>query len=58
MQSVIKNFKKGELIIKKGDAATEMFFILDGKVQIINDDGKVLDMISKGGFFGEIGLLK
>lgn len=35
-----------------------MYFILDGKVQIVNEEGKVLDMISQGGFFGEIGLLK
>ena len=35
-----------------------MYFLLDGKVQIVNEEGIVLDMISKGGFFGEIGLLK
>jgi F-box/leucine-rich repeat protein 7 len=44
--------------VKKGDLATEMYFILDGKVQIVNEEGKVQDMISQGGFFGEIGLLK
>lgn len=58
MQCIIESFKKGDFVIRKGDEATEMYFILDGKVQIVNDEGKVIDMISQGGFFGEIGLLK
>lgn len=46
-----------EFIIKKGEIGHEMYFLEQGKVQIIGDEGKVVAELESGIFFGEISLL-
>jgi glucose-6-phosphate 1-dehydrogenase len=47
----------GELIIRKGDVAQEMYLVNRGEVEVFDAAGHVLSRIKDGGFFGEIGLL-
>lgn len=58
MRTSVKRFKNGEIIIKKGDVSAEMFFVVDGHVEIISEEGKIFDVVNQGGFFGEIGVIK
>ncbi|EFC49607.1 CAP_ED domain-containing protein [Naegleria gruberi] len=49
----------GSLIVKKGDTANEMFFILKGFVEVITEgiDPKVIATLDEGKFFGEVGVV-
>ncbi len=44
---------KGYYIFKKDDEGNEMFFILRGSVDIVNEQGKVLGNLKSGEFFGK-----
>jgi CRP/FNR family transcriptional regulator, cyclic AMP receptor protein len=55
-----KNFPKGTILCREGDAGHEMFIIQKGKVQVRKRVGKterVLAELSEGEFFGEMALL-
>ncbi|KAJ3210512.1 hypothetical protein HDU67_005243, partial [Dinochytrium kinnereticum] len=57
-QTSVHSYAHEEIIVKTGDASTDMFFIVSGKVEIISEDGKqVYDTMNEGGFFGEVGLI-
>lgn len=47
----------GEMIIKKGDPANEMYLLIRGEVEVLDGAGKVLATLRDGNFFGEIGLI-
>jgi glucose-6-phosphate 1-dehydrogenase len=47
----------GEVIIKKGDIGTEMFVIVRGDVEVLDDDGHVRATLHPGDCFGEVALL-
>jgi CRP-like cAMP-binding protein len=50
-------FYQNQTIIKKGDKAKEMFFLVKGTVHVLDDFGsKVFATFEPGSFFGEIGL--
>lgn len=55
------NFKSGEVIFRQGDYQTWMYAVVDGAVEIRTDYGtaadKLLAVVEKGGFFGEIGMI-
>lgn len=54
----LRSYKPGTSIIKEGDPARAMFFIIKGAVQVISDDGELIVCeLVEGGFFGEIGIL-
>ncbi|KAJ3114981.1 Kinesin-like protein kif27 [Phlyctochytrium bullatum] len=47
----------GDIIIQKGDIASEMFFVADGEAEVFSDeDGRVFANFYPGTFFGEVGL--
>jgi glucose-6-phosphate 1-dehydrogenase len=52
-----KQVAKGELIINNGDIGRELYLIARGEVEVLDDDGKVLKVLSDGDIFGEIGVL-
>jgi CRP/FNR family cyclic AMP-dependent transcriptional regulator len=55
-----KNFAKGTILCREGDAGHEMFIIQKGKVQVKKKVGKgekVLAELSDGEFIGEMALL-
>lgn len=54
----VRRYKKAELIVKMGDISKEMFFVVDGQVEIISETGQVFDSVTQGGFFGEVGIIK
>ncbi len=55
-----RSFQNGETIIKQGDQANCMFFVENGKVQIIREHGgekKEIKVCHKSDYFGELALL-
>ena len=51
--------KKGEVVIKEGDVAYDMFLVIQGQVLVGSQNFEsIFDTISKGGYFGEVGVLK
>ncbi|XP_014252391.1 cAMP-dependent protein kinase type II regulatory subunit-like [Cimex lectularius] len=58
---VQKSYKMGERILKQGDAADGMYFVMQGEVEIsiINDKGEdvVLKVLKSGDYFGELALV-
>jgi CRP-like cAMP-binding protein len=56
-----RRFRRGQMIVQKGDAGSSMMAVLSGRVRIsaVNADGKeiTLNVINPGQVFGEIALL-
>ena len=48
---------KDTSIFEEGDIGTEMYFILDGEVEV-ESQGQRLDFLSDGAFFGESALVE
>lgn len=62
IRSIIKKCRmvmqcKGEELIKEGELGLEMYFILEGEVEIITHDKLVLNILYPGNVFGEMALL-
>jgi len=53
----LKNYPSGSEIIRQGDIGYEFFLIGRGEVDV-EVDGKVVNTLSQGAFFGEISLVK
>lgn len=49
--------KAGDIIIKKGELGKEMYFVVDGAVEVVLEGGAVVATIESGGFFGEMALI-
>lgn len=48
----------GEYVVNKGDAATAIFFIARGELEVLTDyDGNQVGMLEAGDYFGDIGVL-
>ncbi|XP_059078430.1 cAMP-dependent protein kinase type II regulatory subunit-like [Tigriopus californicus] len=58
---VSKTFENGKTIMRQGDNADGMYFVEDGEVIVRmtgeDDLDREIKVISKGGYFGELGLL-
>jgi len=54
---VSKSFERGSYIVKVGDIAQEMFFIIEGQVEYVDAKYHVFSHGNAGEFFGELGLL-
>ncbi|KAJ3210944.1 anaphase-promoting complex subunit Hcn1 [Entophlyctis luteolus] len=50
-------FRPGSTIMQQGEIGHEMFFLVDGSVNVIVDD-VVMKTLKKGSFFGELALVK
>jgi CRP/FNR family transcriptional regulator/CRP/FNR family cyclic AMP-dependent transcriptional regulator len=60
--SAIRNFKKGDVIIKQGDPGSGLYVILNGSVSVSNKNrpglpDTLLNTLGKGDFFGEMSLI-
>lgn len=53
----IREFKKGQIILRKGDRGETLFVILSGEVEIIGDYGVTIAKLGRGEIFGEMSLL-
>ncbi|KAJ1558403.1 hypothetical protein HK096_001296 [Nowakowskiella sp. JEL0078] len=52
-------YKIGEIIVRKGEIASEMFFIVSGQIEVISEDeNTIYDKVESGGFFGEVGVIR
>ena len=47
----------GNIIIKEGEVADEMYLICRGEVEVVNKSGDITKLLKDGDYFGEIGLL-
>ena len=53
----IHKFNSGDFIIQKGEAGKNLFIIISGKVDVIDDHGIVLDSMKEEDVFGEMSLI-
>ncbi|MDM8526519.1 cyclic nucleotide-binding domain-containing protein, partial [Desulfococcaceae bacterium HSG8] len=53
----LDKFFKGDFILKKGDPAKNLFIIVSGRVNVLNDDRISIASMGKGEVFGEMSLL-
>lgn len=54
-------YKAGDYIFHEGDLGTEMYIIHEGKVEVLNrigEEDRVLAVLEKGDFFGEMSVLE
>lgn len=61
LEKNVRIYDEGKVIFNEGDYGKEMFIILDGKVKIVKKVGnieKVLMILEKGDFFGEMALVE
>jgi hypothetical protein len=53
----IKRYPRDAIIIKKGDPATNLYIILSGAVDVLNDFEERLSTLGQGDVFGEMSLI-
>lgn len=52
-------FEDGDVIIREGDAAADLYVVVSGGVDVVKESGDtrtVIEHIAAGGFFGEVAL--
>jgi trk system potassium uptake protein TrkA len=54
---VVRTERTGEVLFRRGEPGETFFILLSGEVTLETEDGKVLEHVRPGGFFGEIALL-
>jgi len=52
----VRDFKKGDIILRQTDEANGMYVIKAGNVQVLRD-GKIMSTLTKGDFFGEMAIM-
>lgn len=55
---ILRTNYPGDLIIRQGDIAKAMFFIVKGILKVISDDGEIIFGELSSGSYGNIGLKK
>lgn len=50
-------FPENEFVVKIGEVANEMYFIVDGLCQVLSSDGTQIAVLKQGQNFGEMALL-
>jgi len=59
--SELREFKKGELLVKQGSIGRDMYLILSGEAEVIrkdDDESRSLAILKPGQVFGEIGYIR
>ena len=52
-----KSYRKGDIIIRRGQPATHLYIIVAGRVEVVDEDGNTITYLSSGEVFGEMGLI-
>lgn len=52
----VKDYKKGDIVLRQEDKADGMYVIKSGKVDV-EIDGKIISTLAEGDFFGEMGIM-
>jgi len=47
----------GDWVIRQGEVGSEMYFLCRGQVEAVDSQGKLLNVLGPGDYFGELGLL-
>jgi CRP/FNR family transcriptional regulator, cyclic AMP receptor protein len=55
-QVEVMDFEKGKVLCTEGESGGDFFVILEGQAEV-RKDGKVINRMGKGDFFGEIALV-
>jgi glucose-6-phosphate 1-dehydrogenase len=50
-------FAADQFLMRKGEVGQRMYFLLHGEVDVLDGDGRVLNTLGPGSFFGEMALL-
>ncbi len=53
----LREYQPGEIVIQKGEAGKNLFIIVSGKVEVIDEQGVVLDTMESEDVFGEMSLI-
>jgi CRP/FNR family transcriptional regulator, cyclic AMP receptor protein len=53
----LENYEWGFPIAQRGDPGTNLFIIIEGRVEVVDDDGVTLGEMGEGEVFGEMSLL-
>lgn len=52
-------FSPGDVVCSEGEIGNEMYFIIQGELEVVSGDGKkIIAVLKDGNFFGEISLFK
>lgn len=52
-----KQVAAGEVVIQRGEIGREMYLIEQGEIEVLDDTGAVIKLLTDGDVFGEIGVL-
>jgi len=52
-----KSFRKGDIIIRKGQPGTHLYIIVAGRVEVVDEDDNTITYLSSGEVFGEMSLI-
>jgi len=47
----------GDIVIRCGDLGNEMYFVVKGRLEVLNDQNEILGKIGENQYFGEVALL-
>lgn len=53
----LNRYKKGDIVIRKGDSGGRFFIIVSGSVNVLNSAGIIISQLDKGEVFGEMSLI-
>ncbi|MCP4687939.1 MAG: cyclic nucleotide-binding domain-containing protein [Desulfobacterales bacterium] len=53
----VRKFDKGATIIEKGEPGQNLYIILSGGIEVLNDDGNLISSLRQGEVFGEMSLI-
>ncbi|MCP4366885.1 MAG: cyclic nucleotide-binding domain-containing protein [Deltaproteobacteria bacterium] len=53
----LRKFGPNDLIIRKGNTGKNLFIIVSGRVEVVNEDGISMSVLEKGEVFGEMSLI-
>lgn len=56
-ESTLRTYEIGDIILEYGEAAEYFYILVKGQVEVLNSDGKRVNLLKSGNYFGEIGLM-
>jgi membrane protein len=61
LNKCLRQYRKDDIICRQGDAVDEIFYLIEGEVEVLfksgNENNNPADVLQSGSFFGEMGYL-